>query len=271
MTYDLSEKSTYGGAPVELYQFDREGSQSWRYTSGDEDVEYLGQTYTSIPITRSRVEQSQDVNRASITVTMGSFEEFIQQFIISPPFARIGLTIRRYHQGSQTEIIALWTGRIINVFQKESKADIKCESSYSSLQRPTLRRVYSLNCPHLLYGSICQVSQTSFETVAALTAINGLTITSPAFGTHADGYYSGGIVESANAGVVTRRFVSNHVGNVITVNLPLYNATVGSSVNAYPGCGHNLADCNDKFGNVVNYGGFPYVPEKNPINGTSIY
>lgn len=272
MTYDIVENSTYGSEPIELYQFDREGTTTWRYTSGDENVVYLGQTYTAIPIKRNKIEQSQDVNRASLTVTMSSEQDFIQQFITSPLFARIGITIKRYHY-DDTGVVVLWTGRIINVFQKEKTADIKCESSYSSLQRPTLRRVYSLNCPHLLYGPspLCQVVQTNFETETILSGISGLTITSADFGLQVDGYFVGGLVESSESGTVTRRFITHHVGDVLTLNLPLYNTIIGGTVKAYPGCGHNVTDCNDKFNNIANYGGFPYVPVKNPMNGTSIF
>ena len=44
----------------------------------------------------------------------------------------------------------------------------------------------------------------------------------------------------------------------------------GDAFEAYPGCDHTLATCAAKFGNQLNYGGFPYIPVKNPFTGDAI-
>jgi hypothetical protein len=38
----------------------------------------------------------------------------------------------------------------------------------------------------------------------------------------------------------------------------------------YAGCDHLLATCRDRFSNVANFGGFPWIPQKNPFSGDAI-
>jgi uncharacterized phage protein (TIGR02218 family) len=270
MTYDAHEISTYSGSPIEIFLFDREGAQFWGYTSADEDQSYLGQTYSAIAIKRSKIEHSQDVLRNALTITMPMDTEFIQQYISSPPTDRIVLTIRRFHEGD-SDIKSLWVGRVVNVSFEESRVKVRCEPIHTSLKRPTLRRFYQLSCPYLLYGDLCQVNPDSYKLVTTLTGVSGLTLTSADFGAEADGYYTGGYVELLSNGVYNKRFITDHVGNDITVNLILQDVVVGSEVNAYPGCSHNVTVCNTKFNNILNYGGQPWIPRKNPMGGSPIF
>jgi hypothetical protein len=45
----------------------------------------------------------------------------------------------------------------------------------------------------------------------------------------------------------------------------------GTTVTLFPGCDHTLATCSGKFSNTANYGGFPFMPTKNPFGGDPIY
>jgi hypothetical protein len=44
----------------------------------------------------------------------------------------------------------------------------------------------------------------------------------------------------------------------------------GVPLTLYPGCDHLKATCLAKFDNLPNYGGFPYIPARNPLDGRSI-
>jgi len=271
MTYAEREESVYEGNPIELYQFTRDDGTIWRYTSSDSDKIYLGNIYTAIPVQRNAIEISQDIFRATLEIEMPSTIDFIQQFVTEPLFLRIAVVVFRYHLDND-EVVLLWTGRVINVEQKgESTGKILCESAYSSLKRPSLRRLYGASCPHVLYKTICKVDESLYEENATITNIDGLDITSPTYGGFADGYFLGGYVELTKDGEFTKRFITNHVGSVITVNLPLYSAELGDILVSYPGCDHTLDTCFNKFNNVLNYGGQPWIPDRNPMGGVSIF
>ena len=59
-------------------------------------------------------------------------------------------------------------------------------------------------------------------------------------------------------------------GGAVTLSAPIPGLKAGDAFEAYPGCDHTLSTCADKFGNQLNYGGFPYIPVKNPFAGDAI-
>jgi hypothetical protein len=88
--------------------------------------------------------------------------------------------------------------------------------------------------------------------------------------TRPDGYYSGGMIE---IGSVLKYIIASQ-GATLTLMQPLgVNIdSNGSAATLYPGCAHNLSDCQTKFNNLLNYGGFPWIPgdRNNPFgNGIS--
>lgn len=269
MTYTAQENSVYGGQPNELYQFVR-GGQSWRYTSADEDKVVSGITYSSATLTRTKFEQNQEMSRNPITITMDKNAAFVQQYRGAPPSDVIQLTVFRYHEGD-AEVVTVWMGRVANVKFRERVAEVRCEPVFTSMKRPVLRRRYQTTCPHVLYGAQCGVSSASFEVTTDLLSVSGNTLTASAFGTKPDGYFSGGYVDWEVNGNLERRFIVNHVGQNLTINLPFGGMPSNATVRAFPGCDHVLATCNDKFNNVDNYGGQPFYPTKNPMNGTPIF
>jgi hypothetical protein len=44
----------------------------------------------------------------------------------------------------------------------------------------------------------------------------------------------------------------------------------GRAFEAFAGCDRTFATCQSKFGNSLNFGGFPWIPAKNPFAGDSI-
>ena len=269
MTYDARERSLFEAYPVELYLFAR-GAQYWRYTSADEDKVVDGVTYNSVQIKRGAFEQNQEMSRSNLTLTMDKGISFLDQFRGSPPTDIVQLTIQRYHEGD-AQLAVPWVGRVVNVKFLERKAEVWLEPVFTSLRRPTLRRMYQTTCPHVLYGAACGKSSADFRVDATLTGVSGRDLLSPAFSSFADGYFAGGYVDWEVAEVLERRFIIAHVGQTITLNLPLAGIPANATVRAYPGCDHTLNTCHNKFNNVDNYGGQPFYPKKNPMNGTPIF
>lgn len=273
MTYDAREKSVYEGSPIELFEFSRGAGLFWRYTSADEDQLYFGSNYEAVPVKRDKIDLSQNVQTAALTVTLPLSADFVEQYIEAPPAEPIGFVLRRFHD-QDAEVASIWIGRVVNVEFMENAVEVLCESVFTSLKRPTLRRLYQVSCPHVLYSigdGKCNVAAASFLVAATLSGVSGLVLTSTAYGAYADDYFTGGYVELFASGATSRRFITDHTGNDITIQLALPGAAAGVVVDTYPGCAHNLADCNLKFGNILNYGGTPWIPVKNPMGGAPIF
>lgn len=263
--------------PRELYKFTRD-TFNWYFTSGDNNITYLGDDYLAVPIKRKGIESTQDIGRTPLKVIVSRTNPFVLQFIEASPTDIITIEVIRQHV-EDAETIVSFKGRVINVSFDESEVVITCQSNQSSLRRPGLRRLYQTACPHVLYGDQCKVVQVDFKITAVLTAVEGNVLTSPTFTVGIDPafdnqWFVGGMVEFVDGdGLTNKRFITqhNHIEGTITLNLPLKDAIVASSVDAFPGCGHDPTTCNEKFTNIEDYGGFPFIPLKNPQDGTPVF
>jgi len=271
MSFDIFERSIFGGKPIELYEFTR-GGDVWRYNSTSSDISTVVGLYLSKPIERTAIEQNQDSGKKPVKITVSKDLPFVQQYISSPPSDIVTIKISRYHRGDTSpEIVIIWQGRVTNVSFETERVIIKCEPIFTSLQRPGLRRLYQTTCPHILYGDICKVVKSSFLTNATLYAVAGSTLSATIFSSNVDGYYAGGFVEWDNGVVVDKRFISSHIGDDIVLTVPFVGIPSTANIRVYPGCNRITVTCKDKFSNLDNYGGFPFIPTKNPFNGSPVF
>lgn len=279
MTYDATERSVQSGAPVELYEFARTTvdlstpcmpitttTVLYRYTSADADVNFESNDWTATPIQRSAVEATREMNRNNLTLTVPRNFEIADLFRVSPPSDVILLTVYRYHRDDANKVV-LWMGRVLNCEWGDGLARLTCEPVATSMRRPGLRRLYQKQCPHVLYA--CGVDRTAFDHATTVSAISGSTLTVASLGAHP---YAGGFVEwTPSAGAVERRFIRSFSGTDLVLSRPFDGLAVSDDVTVYPGCDHTMATCDTVFNNLPNYGGFPFVPTKNPFGGNPVY
>jgi uncharacterized phage protein (TIGR02218 family) len=270
MTYSANESGLQTSKPVELYEFTN-GPQVYRYTSADEDITYQSKVYESRVMSRNSIEATQEMARGALNITCERTLPLLDLFKFAPPSEVVTLLVRRIHRGD-TEAATIWMGRILNISWRGLESVIHCESVYTSIKRTGLRRMYQKQCPHVLYSPQCGIDKTAYGITRTVQSISGLGITLDAMGSFAVGYFAGGYIEwEFSQDQVERRAIRDHSGAVITVNFPVLGLSAGAQLIVYPGCDHTLATCNGKFSNVANYGGMPYIPAKNPFDGTPIY
>jgi uncharacterized phage protein (TIGR02218 family) len=116
-------------------------------------------------------------------------------------------------------------------------------------------------CTNTLFDARCGLVKASFaesNVVQAGSTVNKLLSLSA----KADGYYDNGqiaFISGANAGLV--KAVKQYLGQFFTFNSPLpFVPNAGDAFTAYPGCDKTQLTCTNKFSNLVNFEGFPYVP-----------
>lgn len=270
MSFDLIETSEFMGSPVELFEFSR-GDEYWRYTSADEN-KTVGQSYEAIQITRSKINNSQDTSKSPVTITCPRTSEISELYLAGKVGNIIDVAIKQYHESDTVQqVITIWIGRISNVKFDDDKCSIKCESILSSLNRTTVPVTYQKTCPHILYGDACKADKSLGSVDGTVSSVTKHTITAPEFSSQPDGYFVGGYVEAELANYSEYMNVVEHVGNTITLSTDVRNIIAGSTVTAFSGCKHNTSDCQNKFNNIENYGGFPWIPRKNPMAGESVF
>lgn len=270
MTYATYENSVQLGTPVELYEF-TQGVQQWRYISGATELLRLGRTYTPSSIKRDRLKQSTDVLKNGIKISLPRTDAFASQFLGFPPEEVTTVTIMRGHWGDpDLDYQVHWKGRITSAKANGSTIDLECEPIYSSLRRPGLRARFELNCRHVLYGRGCSLNREAFRHDGTVVSFSngGLSVeVSGVNGFFADGHFTGGIALAADG---ASRFITGHTAGTVTLSRPIQGLVGGQAFTVFPGCDHLKATCLAKFNNLDNFGGFPWIPSKNPFGGSSI-
>lgn len=266
--------------PIELYKIAID-ADAYTWTSGDAEVSYLGDTYTPAPITHSPIEQTQEINRANIRLTVPRTNPVGLVYLGFVPDYPASVTIYRQTDAGTT---VLWKGRVAGASGSGSEILIDCENVFSSLRQIGLRARYQKNCRHAHYRRGCWLDHANFAVPGEASAVSsdGLTVTVAVAAAEADGWYNAGMFEFE--GVL--RHIVRHTGSSLTLWRPhtgLANAVANDGygkiygmwygrhvVTLYPGCDRSRATCNDKFNNLPNQGGFAWLPKRSPMNGASI-
>jgi hypothetical protein len=103
---------------------------------------------------------------------------------------------------------------------------------------------------------------------ANVVSVSGNDIGVSGVGAAGAGFFDGGFVKTPAGGNDDARLILASSGDTLTLLLPFSVDVLGTDVDVFAGCTHDLAICSSKFDNVVNYGGFPFIPRKNPFNST---
>jgi hypothetical protein len=265
---------------IDLYEFNR-GSTTWRKTNAPSDIVYLSETFEASTIGRGSLGQSQEINKSNLEVRIDKFDPFAVELVET--FVEQILTITLFIQTDVSTRVA-WKGRLLSILPKEDKLVLSFENIFTSLKRPGLRARYQKTCRHFLYGRGCGLDPEAFAVSGVVSALDNETITVPEAALQPDGYYLGGMLRDVESGALG--FIVQHVGEVLTIQRPLDSLITvfndagygvnygnfygGAAVKLYPGCDRLRQTCKDKFDNIINFGGFPWIPSRNPMDGNSI-
>ncbi len=271
MTFDNQEKSQYRGMPVELYMF-RYGTEKiafYAYTNAEYDIQYQNINFRAVPIQRKNYKVTGSLDKATMKITTSRDMDLFNLFRYYPPTQPVIATIYQGHlEDPDHEFPVVWTGRILSAARKENTAVFTCEPTVRALKRAGLRRNYQFSCPHVLYGPLCQANQNNAtlkiriitRTETRLTFAHDWTI-------HPVSKYIGGLVHwPGKYGLERRTVIRVNNGSQLSLSGPATGLKDGDYVSVAMGCNHQMTDCQNLHGNILNFGGQPWIPLKNPIN-----
>jgi uncharacterized phage protein (TIGR02218 family) len=285
MTYATIESSTSEACPYYLYQF-VEGDQVWRFTSRATDwtsaaSEGEAITWEAAAISHGDVVQTSEIERGRMELTWPLSHPFARRFLAPFGNTPVTLTIFRGHEQVLGETVAHWKGRVVGAEAEGARILLNCESVFSTLRRAGVRAKYQRLCRHALYGRGCGLDIAQHWQTGQVTAVSGGTATVPGAAASPNGWYRGGVLRFG----VQLGFIVGHVGATLILSRPmpdlataLANPTLDPvtgtplpvSVSIAPGCDLRAESCAAKFGNLLNFGGFPAIPGRNPFGGSSI-
>jgi len=262
VTYISGEASTER-KPAEIYHIWRDGGKHYYYTSGDGAVIYGGNTYVPAPISRDTVQYDAETEINTLRITVGRLAEPIPEFITMNPVEILWIDIMKLHRDqSPYEASTAFYGQIRNVTIKGLSADVTCVGFESYLGSPVPVYRYGPQCNWTVFDDNCTLDEDSYKTedCAVTVSLDGLQLTSDSFSGEADGYFTIGNIVSGEH----ERMVMDHTGDIIQIRYPVSTLATGGNVVIYAGCDGDIETCRDRFSNVVNFGGHPYIPLDNP-------
>jgi len=259
--YIAKEESTER-KPVELYHIWRDGGEHWRYTSGDVSVTYDSEVYSPAVLERSRTKYNSQLDVTTMQIKVAALSDLTIDFISVNPVEIFWISIMKLHrEQSPLEADVIFVGQIKDVSFKGIQANVNCVGFEHFLKKtiPTWR--YQLTCNHQVFDTKCALTKASYKTTENVTLdANKLVLTGTNFGLKDDGYFIGGEVVFG----VESRAIVEHSGEEITIMYKFVELEDNDSVDAYPGCDGRVETCRDKYDNIDNFLGFPFIPVENP-------
>ena len=266
MTFLAEETSIEGGAPVELYEF-VVGGDLFFFTTGEDEITIASTTYTPTSIRRSEILVGPEQRTDIVSVEVPAENPFAKKYVDIVPGSKASLTIKRVHRFDTTdETIVMFKGVVRSVaFTREgTQAQIAVIPLTGGMSRSMPRFHYSSLCNHVLYDSRCKVIENDFRFQGTVSVISGNDITVPGVGASVANPATAGFVRVGN---VDFRLVLSQATDVLTLLLPFPSSlvSVGTAVDVFAGCDHTIQVCKSQFNIVVNFGGYAFVPLRNPF------
>lgn len=164
--------------------------------------------------------------------------------------------------GSPAESLNFFTGRIRDAKDMEIDIEITVSSDDDQLNAPIPKLSFQPGCVRTLYESGCTVARAAFRKTGNVTGVQNRVRLSIGL-SDPDGFYALGAITfntGLNSGV--RRSIKSHAGGVIELSNPLvFDLAVGDAFSIVAGCDKTSAMCANKFNNLPNFKGTPYVPK----------
>lgn len=264
MTFIAAELSTYNNSPLELYLFSTAGGETWAYTNGTKQQTRGSQVYAPAPISRNAVDTNPGEAPKMLEITLPENNALIAQFIPYLPVTPISVTVyRRHFTDPSNEYAVVFTGAAASVRFDNGAAVLACRPVAASIQRKAPWQTYQSSCNWALYSLGCGLNRDDYKTTGVVTAITNFDLLITAAGALPDGWFTTGFVRRDSTGEV--RWITAHVGAVITLQKDFQGLEGGEAVSVFAGCDRLETTCASKFNNKLRFLGWPDIPTKNPF------
>jgi len=257
----------------DLYTITLKNGTALRYTSWDTNLVVLGNTFLTGPpnISRSAIEEKLGMDVATLEITIeASLTDTINgvpilQAIGQGLFDGASFKIDRLFMDSSSNQIGTvirfsgFIGALDELTRSSAKLSVNAGTAFLSMQLPAV--ILQPGCTNTLFDARCGLVKASFAEANVVQA--GSTVNKVlSLSAKDNGYYDNGQIaftSGANAGLV--KAVKSYAAQQFSFNSPLpFAPTAADAFIAYPGCDKTQATCTNKFSNLVNFEGFPYVP-----------
>jgi len=270
VTYQARETSVQDGRPLELYLFESDGGAvRWPYTTGVSAITFSAVTYQPEAISRGEpMREADQLDQGGVVITLPATVDYVSRFVLAVPRTEDTLKIYRTHI-TDSEFYLFYEGVVSRVSFEGDLAKVAVAPRMTDLAKAIPKRTYRSLCNHILYDARCQAVKATFTDLVTISSVSadGLTIqlTGARDISGDPSFFTGGMLQTVAESRMVLTFTPGNPASA-TLRTPFLAPPLpGSTMNLVAGCNHLVTTCAARFNNVVNYGGFPYVPTKNPF------
>ncbi len=282
MSLPFFEGSRSKGTPVDLYffQYGPAPLDFYAFTNAEQVIQLGNDQYQPTPITRDKIVSSGSLDNSTLSIRTRFDNPVAELFRVYPPSHPISLIIYSGHANDpDQDFRAIWNGRILGVSWEGYEASLSGELISSSRRRPGLRRNYQYGCPHVLYGQgpgKCNANKAAATFTKTVESVAAPTVVMPT------GWVPAAEAERFNNGMIewdrpdgqreVRTILRVENERELVLSGPPTALEAGSTVDVIYGCAHTMEACLFVHNNILNYGGCPWIPTKNPMGpGNQFY
>lgn len=283
--------------PIYCYSIRQPGAnESFYLTSWPDPISIAGipaswdaddpQVFVPAQIQHGEISRKDGIDRTTfdVNVALKSTDE-LSRYTLFGAIPKIKIDVFRISPGPVYAGDPAIFGRDTSIIQSGVIADFSTEGSImravccpepflTGHQVPRCR--FTRTCNRKLYGTDCGVDREDFKLEANILSMDytgrTLVISGQRPLTDPEDYFRQGYLEHAPTGTKHSIFRSEYQGTDTRIFLHQWfpDFAINDVVTAFAGCRHTADDCKNKFDNVANFGGFPFIPNVNPaLHGVS--
>ena len=158
-------------------------------------------------------------------------------------------------------VLPLFSGYVASVDAiTRTQASLKVKSDLALLDVELPRNKWQASCINQLYDGGCGLARVSWEDAGVVASGSTKLVINWASATPAY-YWQGTVLFTSGVNAGFTRTIKNSTGTTLVLSYPLPNTPgTGDTFTCVPGCDKTMTTCEDRFSNLANFKGFPYIP-----------
>lgn len=259
MTYNTEISKTEIPPFVELYEI--QFPEFILYlTPYFKPVSFGSNIYQPCVMERTDFTQEKDSER-TVTIHFATKEDVSLEFL-QENVPRIKVIIRRYFpEANVSRVIYVGEGNMVGLSERVLALRVTDLLSMKKIKCPPL--IYSSYCNNTLFDKRCKVPRGLHTYRTQVQTSDEKILYASIFGQMPENYFQYGYVEfNSHSRMIT---FHDRANQCVYLHAPFDEPVSLQVVTIFAGCDKSPQTCRDRFNNLQNFLGFPYIPTKNPV------
>lgn len=262
-TFGQQEITLDEGMRVDLFEF-RYNDLIARKCNQDFPIVLNSVVYDASTIAMSSMKASQERIQNELRITVPRDDLVVRPYLTGLPGKPTTVVVSQAHWDGYNTVSdkrAYWSGDCLSVSFDGGEATMTFQNTMSAMNKVGLRQKYQTNCPHFVYRGGCKLAIESYLTQKSAEAESEFDLYIPTIVAGDRAKYLGGVAIWNGQYRMIREV--NEGTKWITLLQPFDGFIPPDNVGLAWGCDRSAATCHSKFGNLINFGGFPFIPHTN--------